>query len=101
MQWLADKLGYSVQRVHNWKVRGLPRSAYPEVAAVFKESIDWVAGRAGPRREQRTYSAEALRFAALYDDSRPEEQKMLRRLLPDAPSEPQESQPAPLDRRRG
>ena len=51
LQWLATKLECTIQRVQNWTTRGIPVSAYPEVAAAFGESIDWVAGLAPPRRK--------------------------------------------------
>jgi hypothetical protein len=51
-QWLADKLGYTIQRVQNWKTRGIPKSAFPEVAAALNESADWVAGTAEPKWKQ-------------------------------------------------
>ena len=47
-QWLADRLRFSPQRVHNWQSRGLPASAYVEVAYALGRSVDWVAGAAEP-----------------------------------------------------
>lgn len=44
LQWLADKLGYSIQRVQNWKARGIPRDAWYDIAVSLSISIDWVAG---------------------------------------------------------
>ena len=30
--WLAEQLGYEIQRVQNWKTRGVPRAEYPLIA---------------------------------------------------------------------
>lgn len=45
--WLAEKLNCSVQRVHNWAgKRGVPVSAYAEIADALGWTVDAVAGRA-------------------------------------------------------
>lgn len=44
LQWLADKLGYSIQRLQNWKSRGIPRDAWYDIAVSLSVSIDWIAG---------------------------------------------------------
>jgi hypothetical protein len=43
--WLAQRMESSVQRVYNWQSRGIPASAYPELAEALGKSIDWVAGK--------------------------------------------------------
>lgn len=44
LQWLADRLGYTIQRVQNWKSRGIPRDAWYDIAVGLGVSIDWIAG---------------------------------------------------------
>ncbi len=44
LQWLANELGSPIQRVQNWTTRGVPKGAYPEIAAALGKSIDWLAG---------------------------------------------------------
>lgn len=49
-RWLVDRLcevsptPYTIQRVHNWKSRGIPRGEYPTLALALGKTIDWVAG---------------------------------------------------------
>jgi hypothetical protein len=64
LQWLADQMTYTLQRVQNWKTRGVPKSAYPDVAAAFGESIDWVAGVAEPKWRGGGVPAEHWRAVA-------------------------------------
>lgn len=45
-QWLADRMGWTIQRLQNWKLRGVPSKVYPELATALDRSLDWVAGRA-------------------------------------------------------
>lgn len=44
VQWLADKLNYSLQRVQNWRSRGIPTDAWYDLAVALGVSIDWIAG---------------------------------------------------------
>lgn len=43
-QWLADRLQYSVQRVMNWKTRGVPANAHADLSAALGWSIDRLLG---------------------------------------------------------
>jgi hypothetical protein len=43
-QWLADQTDYSIQRLQNWKTRGVPTGSYALLAEKLNRSIDWVAG---------------------------------------------------------
>lgn len=43
-QWLADEMGTSIQRVHNWKTRGVPTDAWLDVATALHITIDYIAG---------------------------------------------------------
>ncbi len=52
-QWLADALGFTIQRVQNWKTRGVPANAFPAVAAAFGESVEWISGVAPPKRKTK------------------------------------------------
>jgi SOS-response transcriptional repressor LexA len=50
-QWLADQMGMKIQRVQNWKTRGVPKGAYPDLAAALGKTMDWVAGIADEDRQ--------------------------------------------------
>lgn len=63
--WLAEKLQTSVQRVNNWKARGLPASALPDVAAALGWSINQVLGLAEPPAGWPFETIEPERFARL------------------------------------
>lgn len=41
--WLSSSLGYSEQRVNNWKRRGIPASQHGAIADALGRSINWVA----------------------------------------------------------
>lgn len=45
-QWLADQLGFKIQRVHNWKdkTRGVPPSQYRAIASILLKTVDWIEG---------------------------------------------------------
>lgn len=43
-KWLADKLGVSIQVVHNWKSRGVPAKSYRAIGDAIGKSIDWIEG---------------------------------------------------------
>lgn len=43
-QWLSDQLGFKIQRVHNWKDRGVPASQYRAIAEKLLKTVDWVEG---------------------------------------------------------
>lgn len=47
-QWLCDRLGWSKQRVSNWKKRGVPASALPEIAAAIGMTINQILGVSDP-----------------------------------------------------
>lgn len=57
-QWLADRLSevgpkrYTIQRIQNWKVRGIPRGEYPSIALAIGRSSDWVAGMEASGRSE-------------------------------------------------
>src|SRR6185369_4849102 len=81
LKWLADQLGSPIQRVHNWTTRGVPKGAYPEVAAAFDESLDWVAGLAPTRRRPPgEWDDDTKAFAAEYQLLDMDDRKMLRKL---------------------
>lgn len=42
--WLAEQLGVSVQRVQNWKTRGVPAAAVPDIAIKLSVSTDYLFG---------------------------------------------------------
>lgn len=67
--WLADQLGIKPGAIGNWKRRGIvPAAKFPDIALVFGESIDWVAGTAEPRGVKiDDFSAMALRIAQDFD----------------------------------
>lgn len=44
-QWLADEMGYTIQRLQNWKTRGVPRNEHGAIADALEKSTDWVSGR--------------------------------------------------------
>lgn len=48
MAWLADKLTCSIQRIKNWERRGVPTTAYQEIADALGWPIDVIAGRGAP-----------------------------------------------------
>lgn len=40
--WLATQLGYTVQRLQNWKSRGVPGDEHARIAAVLRVTLDWL-----------------------------------------------------------
>lgn len=44
LQWLADRLGTSIQVVHNWKSRGVPAKRYREIAEALGVTLDQLEG---------------------------------------------------------
>ena len=44
LAWLANRLQFSIQRVYNWKDRGVPTKHYRDVAAALGISIDQLEG---------------------------------------------------------
>lgn len=53
VKWFAKQLGGTVNRVLNWKVRGVPESKYKAIAIALDKPIDWVAGLIDlPRSEE-------------------------------------------------
>jgi hypothetical protein len=57
-QWLVEQLSavsdkpYTIQRVQNWKTRGVPRGEYPALALALGKTIDWVAGLESQAKRQ-------------------------------------------------
>jgi phage repressor protein C with HTH and peptisase S24 domain len=43
-QKLANHLNFDIQRVHNWKSRGIPSKQYRSIADFLGQSIDWIEG---------------------------------------------------------
>jgi hypothetical protein len=43
--WLSEELGFTMQRLQNWKTRGVPPDAWLPVADALDVSLDWLAGR--------------------------------------------------------
>jgi len=62
LKWLADALGTSVQRVQNWKARGLPPGVHVEVATALGRSLDWMAGIAPVERQPMILTDEEQRI---------------------------------------
>lgn len=56
-QWVADGLDFEIQRVHNWKSRGVPAMHYRAIAELFGRSIDWVEGLEPTQNEAREPAA--------------------------------------------
>ena len=44
VQWLADRLQVKIQRVQNWKTRGVPPSAVADIAAALGWTMNQVLG---------------------------------------------------------
>ena len=63
-QWLADELGCSVQRVVNWRSRGVPPSAYADIARVLGWSVDRLVNG---ERAADSLSRDALALAEAFD----------------------------------
>jgi hypothetical protein len=100
LQWLADRMGCSIQRVQNWTTRGVPRGAYPELAAALGQTIDWVAGNE-PRRPDPvlpSLSNSAMLVALAYDRMTPAEKMRLDRLMAAALDIDLSSEQVPHDR---
>lgn len=43
-QWVANGLGFDIQRVHNWKSRGVPAMHFRAIADLFNVTVDWIEG---------------------------------------------------------
>ncbi len=71
--WLAARLDMTIQRVHNWKARDIPASAYAKIAEALGESVDWVAGigeaKAQPKAVEAAYIAELIQAVARLSES--------------------------------
>jgi hypothetical protein len=78
LRWLAEQMHCTPERFHNWRERGVPLSAMPELAEAFDESLEWVAGHSPPRAGGQV-SAEAMQVARLFD--RMDRQRQTRVLL--------------------
>lgn len=89
IQWLADELDTSVQRVQNWTTRGLPGRLYVQVAAALGESADWIVGMAEPKwkaaktepSERDRLSAAGVAVGAAYDRMTPAQREQFIKLL--------------------
>jgi hypothetical protein len=87
LTWLAGKLDYSLQRVQNWSVRGIPAREYPAIAKVFGESLEWVAGlrprkaAKGPPSDRDSLSAGAVAVGVAFDHMSVAEQEKFLKLL--------------------
>lgn len=63
--WLADRLQMKVQRVHNWKTRGVPAAALVDIAAAIGWSVNQVLGLADPPAAWPFETIEPERLARL------------------------------------
>ena len=43
-QWVANGLHFDIQRVHNWKSRGVPAMHFRAIADLFSVTVDWIEG---------------------------------------------------------
>jgi SOS-response transcriptional repressor LexA len=43
-QWVANGLNFDIQRVHNWKSRGIPAMHFRAIADLFGVTVDWIEG---------------------------------------------------------
>lgn len=43
-QWVANGLHFDIQRVHNWKSRGIPPMHFRAIADLFGVTVDWIEG---------------------------------------------------------
>lgn len=43
-QWIANALGFDIQRVQNWKNRGVPARQYRAIADALGVTVDWIEG---------------------------------------------------------
>lgn len=43
-QWVANGLNFDIQRVHNWKARGIPATHFRAIAELFGATVDWLEG---------------------------------------------------------
>jgi len=89
-QWLVEQLtsvkasdepDYTIQRVHNWATRGVPKREYPALALALGKSIDWVAGHEPRERkaaapQQRPSGSDAELLAAFNSLPRDEREKL-------------------------
>ena len=72
-QWLTDRLSdvspqpYTIQRLQNWKARGVPRAEYPSLALALGRSVDWVAGMEAPPPRTGANASDDDIIAALRD----------------------------------
>lgn len=46
-QWVANGLQFNIQRVHNWKSRGVPATHFRALADLFNVTVDWIEGFEG------------------------------------------------------
>ena len=63
--WLAERLKTSVQRINNWKLRGVPASALADIAAALGWSINQVLGLTEPPTSWPFETIDPERFARL------------------------------------
>lgn len=63
--WLADRLRMKIQRVHNWKTRGVPAFCLVDIAAAIGWSVNQVLGLAEPPSMWPFETIEPERFTRL------------------------------------
>lgn len=63
--WLADRLGMKIQRVNNWKTRGVPASCLVDIAAAIGWSVNQVLGLSDPPALWPFETIDQARFARL------------------------------------
>lgn len=63
--WLAERLKMKIQRVHNWKTRGVPAFCLVDIAAAIGWSVNQVLGLAEPPSSWPFETIEPERFARL------------------------------------
>lgn len=94
--WLAEKIGGTIQQVNNWKDRGVPSKALPDIAAALGWSVDTVLGNEPPPADPWPFeSVPRARF-----DKLTERQKgMLERDMLDALERIEAASSAPSEKR--
>lgn len=63
--WLAERLQTTVQRVNNWKKRGVPDSSLVDIASALGWSVNQVLGLAEAPSQWPFETIDAQRFARL------------------------------------
>lgn len=63
--WLASKTGMTLQRLNNWKTRGVPASSLPAVAQALGWSVNRVLGLPEPQSDWPFETISRERFQRL------------------------------------